>query len=108
MLLLKTLEKTEEGICIVYSLEHNDSTKGTTLREDLRLVLDPVTGAVKGNLDIRGIAAENIQEGLENLATWCERFAIALREPMKCEVSVPIFVKDYKARDILSTQEVQG
>ncbi|MDO8414738.1 MAG: hypothetical protein Q7S87_00855 [Agitococcus sp.] len=105
MLILKDVKKTDVGIQVVYTLEHQDGEGGTILREDLHLVLDPDTGAILGNMHITNLKSDSMPEALEKLARWCDRFALALREPMKATVNIPVFVKDWEAIHALSNHD---
>lgn len=97
MLMLKEVEMVDAGLRAVYTIRHNNSQFSTILDQDLHLLIDPRTGAVKGHLNVSGLKAPSIDEAREQLAGWCERLAAALREPMKTTAMVPVFEKDWDA-----------
>ena len=97
MLELKSCSLDGETVSATYAVVHNDPGYGTTLTEMLQIQICKNTGAIKGKLNIDDLEAPSMQEGLEKLATWCERLAKALREPMKVKTSVPVFEKDWDA-----------
>lgn len=94
MLELKEVGKTPNGLRVIYTVKHNTAALPTTLEQDLHLLIDERTGAIKGKLLVEELQADNMSAAIEKLATWCERLAAALREPMKVTTSVPVFEKD--------------
>lgn len=94
MLDLKEVSKTTNGLRAVYTVRHNTAALPTILEQDLHLMIDERTGAVTGKLLVEELQADNMNAAIEKLATWCERLAAALREPMKVTTSVPVFEKD--------------
>lgn len=96
---LKNVERVEVNpLQIVvkarYEIAHETpGDTGTRLTQDLDLVLDPVTGKVGAKLTLSDLEADNLDAALEKMASWCERMAIALREPREVVAHLPIIIK---------------
>lgn len=90
-----------------YEVIHNTDQFKTTLTQNLDVTICERTGKVTGELHIIKLEAATMPEAMAKLAIWCERMAMALREPMKVTASVPVFERDY-SMDETSRRFEQG
>lgn len=106
MLALKSCATTDDNMSAVYEVIHNDPDYShLTLTQNFQVQICKNTGAITGQLNITDLKAPSMTEGIEKLAIWCERMAMALREPMKVKAMVPVFEKDW---DVIHAQEEEG
>lgn len=102
MLKLTSLAKKKEEdfvsgtVKATYEVIHNSDQFKTSLTQNLDVTICERTGAVKGELHIIALEAPSMPEALAKLAVWCERMAMALREPMKVTASVPVYERDHE------------
>jgi hypothetical protein len=89
-----TKPKTEDfqPPCVkaTYEVIHTEGYN-TKLTQELDVTICERTGKVTGAFHITELEAASVPEALAKLAVWCERMAIALREPMRITASVPVF-----------------
>lgn len=73
----------------IYSIVHHGPQ--STLDQDLAVSIDPVSGKIKGELQISGLVANDMDEVRLKLAEWLDRLAAGLREPMQISATIPVF-----------------
>lgn len=100
----KTEDYLPSTVKASYEVVHSDGFK-TTLTQDLDLTICEQTGKVTGEFHITKLEAASMPEALAKLAVWCDRMAMALREPMKVTASVPIFEQVSASEDSRKFEE---
>jgi DNA topoisomerase IA len=113
MLKLTSITKKKEDdfvpgtVKATYDVVHDSDRFKLKLTQNLEVTICERTGEVRGELHITELMAPSMPEALAKLAIWCERMALALREPMKVTASVPIYERDY-AKEETSRKFEQG
>jgi hypothetical protein len=77
-----------------YEVSHSTPGEtGTTLTQDLVVGFSPADGKVVAKLTLAELEAPDFDSALEKMASWCDRMAIALREPRDITASIPVLIK---------------
>ncbi|QEL55487.1 hypothetical protein [Chromobacterium paludis] len=96
---LKKIEEKQVGpfgrsLLACYEVSHETSgLDGTRLSQELIVVFDPRIGEVAAKLTLTDLNAPSFDAALEKMAEWCDRMAIALREPREISASIPVVIK---------------
>ncbi|MEN7429175.1 hypothetical protein VA599_00370 [Chromobacterium sp. TRC.1.1.SA] len=95
----KKIEEKEVGpfgksLLARYEIIHETpGLSGTRLSQELMIVFDPRIGEVGAKLTLTDLSAPSFDAALEKMAEWCDRMAIALREPREITASIPVVIK---------------
>ncbi|RQR65458.1 hypothetical protein DIE18_03125 [Burkholderia sp. Bp9125] len=99
MLELKALAMGENPhrdtvVTLTYDAVHNVAGLRTMLTLPLTVKMNLTTSKVAATLDVFGVEADTVDAALDQLATWCERSAEAIRErARKPGVELPVFTR---------------
>ena len=95
----KGVEEKETGLLaksflVRYEVSHcTPGSDGTVLSQDLVVGFEPSAGKVVAKMTLTNLEAPDFDSALEKMASWCDRMAIALREPREIAASIPVLIK---------------
>jgi len=92
MLELTTLELVDGHANLNYTLQHSGSGLRTFLELPIAVKVNAATGKVRATLTVGQVEADNLDEAVAKLTSWCERGAAALRySRRKPFCDIPVF-----------------